>query len=450
MGWGDCNWGQFFWGADSCSVAGLGSVADTKPDTVFYGTSATGVVATLATDLSQHGVNFTAGATFIHSANAEARLTPRTRFAMETRVDVNTGTTSGTIMSLRDEVGATQLLQVTRFGATFIRLIVNGASIAAISLAGLVAGDRKIQIMVSATPNPLTTGASDAVSYEMTIHEEVTGDEHFIRMNAAVFTSTSDFVMTWNAQDSAGTDAYAEGFFRARYGRAFHSPTEMWEDWVLATAAGASKVRAGVPEPLPDRSQLTIANQDEFSGPAYRAGSRNTRAQSYYCVTPAVNYMTDTVVSYDQADVDNVKLFQDTFGTGTKYTRMWVFARVPPPHMNRWRFGFSSSLTATTGAQATLDLVMTATGRWLNGKGNDGDLARTTTGSTQSAASSSTTLRNAVEQWFSIPASNDGFIFFMMGVDFVSGNAADTFSVSNIQIEWGRSEQSTLTGVGGG
>lgn len=235
-----------------------GTTTNAKEDTVIF------LDGSATADQSQYGEDLTAsGSGGVEAASSRAAITsPREVYVRWTATNleasvvlVRHGNTGGTDETF--EIGTTAS---GRLGAWQ-----NGVQV----YSGPGVGPRDYSIAWSTRPNPLTTGASDAMISEVMVYEHLGGALGDLQQftHAEATTSVSWALSVGGSWDGAAlTGAPVNTPSKVRIGEANHSHIEAAEDWVAARASHTAAVDE-LGEPLGPVSQASgLGSDGMFAG----------------------------------------------------------------------------------------------------------------------------------------------------------------------------------------
>jgi len=265
-------------------MATQGSQANAKDDTLYYALRG-GAFANLATDLSQHLDNQTAGASWTSEASPAPRFNVTTTWTIEVLCDTDNNDT-GYFLSY---ASGGSLLRFSLNGSGTVEAYLGASLLGSLALPGIGAGAEEFVIAWACEPNVLTTGAGDALRSELRAWNVTDGTYSQTTFTHAVRSSGTGDLVCW-ASSAAGANAFvgtARGI-RISAGR-FRTATETREDWIGSTSAptitGQTRLEAIVAEPATGGAGVEINEPGAFAGPvlaqaAASAGQNDLRTWS--------------------------------------------------------------------------------------------------------------------------------------------------------------------------
>lgn len=240
-----------------------------RPDTRFL------AVTTLATDLGQRLTNLTAAAPGAYEANS-AR-TALTGAGAGRAIELACSMTNASTGVLVDHgTGASYRIRVTAGGVVEFRNSVG--LIGSITAPGIAAGSQNYVIAWSTEPNPLTTGAGDALRSEFTVYGGAAGSETVERSAVTHATvaasSTGTFTVGGVYTGGALTLAFDGTITAVRISSRFHTGVETREHFVAPTAAPTLIGIAACQQPPFPAGALEPGH---IVGPAYQAAASSMK-----------------------------------------------------------------------------------------------------------------------------------------------------------------------------
>lgn len=243
-----------------------GDVANAKDDTRFYGEDGGSGLSDLATDLSHQADDVSVGTNSIYESGAQSRWNVTGTACWELDVDMDNADT-GYLYSY-ETAGSGVRLELASGGVVSAR--VDSTEITNITVPDLGPLDDRVVISWSVEPNPLTTGASDALRSEL----RAWNVDHSSYVQSVVTHAAPTSISTtaiWLARTTGGSAAFSGSTTRVRFsaGR-FHPASEAREDLVATTTAPSLTLETRKEVPVPTRAS-GIAAHDYFAGPIYMA-----------------------------------------------------------------------------------------------------------------------------------------------------------------------------------
>lgn len=299
-----------------------------KHDIVFQsddgGTPGTWAAA-LVVDDSGNGNTLTQGVTgntkgYILAASAgDFTVTPE--FSVTLRINHNTGNTNGYIYS-RQNAGSGERHGIRMDGAD-VDFVINNSVVLTHTLTGLPgSGGDDLLIMWSGRPNPLTTGASDAVHNVFRIWNETDGTVSGGTFSSAVASDLGAADLVFGGRNTGiATQDYSGEVIDIAYGTRFHSPTEQWANWIGTPAAFTPTGRTPIEVPMPDAAS-GFGNEDELVGPVFALTAASARRNGLLTASPLVNAIPGRSLP--------------TFLDGDPLPLRWTSTNVPASGADTW------------------------------------------------------------------------------------------------------------------
>jgi hypothetical protein len=272
-------------------MATQGSQANAKDSTLYYAERAGGAFSVLATDLSQYADNQTAGASWTTEASPASRFNVTDYWCVEVEVDCD-NTDTGRFVQYGTTASSSTI--ALRYGNTagVVDAIMSsggvGTVVGQLTLPDVSGSDQRFVIAWAVEPNPLTTGAADAMRSELRAWNITAGTyaqsvfTHFART-----AGTSDFV--WWALSSAGSSAFTGTPHMCRFssGR-FITATETAEDFVATTSAPTITGQTRLEFPIVEPGNA-LADPGEFVGPAVAMAAASVASMDLRTLSPLVD-----------------------------------------------------------------------------------------------------------------------------------------------------------------
>ena len=273
--WGSHAWADLGWGA-GVSYAIQGDDALGKQDTRYAATTQT-------TDRSQYVTDLTAsGYAGYEAASARAAVTGE--WCLEHRADYDYSANTNDVLLTHGNDAGTSYTYRMRCGASGIECAINGGTLVKTLAVATGVVDRTVTWSMRA--NPGGTGSSTMIS-EFCVYDHDAGDWEIDHEQVIHATPTSD--TGWNLcvhgqwDDGGATlnNELATDILAVRVSNAFHSHTEVYEDWVAPRNLTAATVDE-YSEPLPvlqasgmgDEGQIVGATQLGYLCEAQRMHTR--------------------------------------------------------------------------------------------------------------------------------------------------------------------------------
>ena len=249
------------WGM-AYTAGAKGSTSNAKSDTVFLSTP-----GSIETDASQQAQDMTLDAGAVkEAASTRTALDGSTgfEFAWLGTIDAAAG---GEDLHYRGDGAGTDHFRVFLFGAGAVRIlqIYDGTSnLAAVFVDGL-AGVQDVGVQVSARPNPLTSGAADAIMYESAV--VVDGVWFMGQVAGRAPSSTADTYVGGGRLSGGAIVDQPNSTTAVRVSERFHTMTEFGEDFIASRAAGGTAYEQRR-QPLAAQAVDGIGAEGEWSGQA--------------------------------------------------------------------------------------------------------------------------------------------------------------------------------------
>lgn len=284
MLWGNA-WGSLNrWGDSGLVYTATSQGVDplAKDDTLYYARNNGAGIADLALDRSQYADNMVAGATWTYEAAPASRFNWSTSQVYEFDCDC-TNTTIGRFFqydgntSLRIQAGG------------IVDAIHNSAGLTpSITLPGISGVAQRYVIAWAVEPNLATTGAGDALRWELRAWNVATGAYTQSTGTTAVRTATSGYLSLWASNTTGGNPfTGTPRAVRVSTGR-FHSSVETREDFIARKAAPAPDGATAVEYPIVDPA-CALRDPGQFAGPVYAEGAASAALASLRLFSPLVN-----------------------------------------------------------------------------------------------------------------------------------------------------------------
>jgi hypothetical protein len=315
------------WQLWGLAAGSQGYESNAKDHTLYYGLGTT--IAQLATDLSQYGDNQSTGATWHWEPSATAARFDVQQWSMEVDCEVTTAST-GRAFGYGSGGGGMGL----RFGnvAGAVDIIVAGATRGNLPLPGISGSAQRFVIGWIAEPNPLTTGAADAIRSTLYAWNIATGAySQAVHFHVVRSSSVTDF--TWWSSSSGGANTFTGNKFACRFnGSRRHTVTETHEDFVDATASPTLELDDACEFPIVDPA-CALEGAGELAGPVLFMAAQAARQNAFRLWGPIVN----------ETYLNRLEVTASTFAeVPTQYRRAapdsawtlfepWMFYRPVPP-----------------------------------------------------------------------------------------------------------------------
>ncbi len=247
------------------------------PDCEVYGESLSGTLSELATDLSGWATDLTVATDVItEAASQRANITGRR--TIDLRVEMDNGDTG----------------YVYRFGTVDIIITTgtvacraNGAAAVSHTIIDIGGSVEDFLISWSTEPNPLTTGAGDAMRSELWISNMTNGTWEASFGTHAVQASQGAAAMTWGGR-TTGSSIFTGIIYAYRLSRAFHSSTETAETFVADSAAPTLSGESRLEFPVPTRD-TGIGDDGAFVGPVEVMAAKALDSLDLITASPIIN-----------------------------------------------------------------------------------------------------------------------------------------------------------------
>lgn len=206
--------------------------------------------------------------------------------------DIQSGE-SGTLVELGNGSGYSYRIMVTAGGVVQCRE--NGSIRVSVSLPDLAVGvDRRFLIHWGSHAD------GSSVRSELLVHNLSVGSTTHAQATHAAGTVDPDHTLTVGGI-FGGVVLFSGGmdFTHVRIGRRFHSTTEQFNDFVTETTPPTFTARRRTPLLTYPTTELPIASEGEFAGPAYLWAAAATRQASMRLVTPLVNVVARSPYNED-------------------------------------------------------------------------------------------------------------------------------------------------------
>jgi hypothetical protein len=274
------------WSGWGLSATSQGYEPNAKDDTLYLGRSGTGVIAELATDLSQHGDDQSAGASWHWEPSATAGRFNVQDWCCEVDVDDVTTATAARAFSFGSGGSGISL----RFGnvAGQVDIIVAGATRGALALPGVSGSGQRFVIGWIAEANPRTTGAADAIRSTLYAWNLDTGAyAQAVHLHVVRSSGTTDFI--WWASSTGGANNFTGTKYSCRFnGSRVHTVTETHEDFVDPTATPTLELATRCEFPIVD-PDCVLGEAGQLVGPVHFMGAQAVQQNVFRAFSPIVN-----------------------------------------------------------------------------------------------------------------------------------------------------------------
>ena len=250
-----------------------GSTANAKSDTVFLSTP-----GSIETDASQQAQDMTLDAGAVkEGASTRTALDGSTgfEFVWQGTIDAAAGNED---LHYRGDGTSTPHFQVYFFGVGTVRalLIFDGAANLSPVIVDGLAGVQDVAVQVSARPNPLTSGAADALVYEAAV--VVNGVWFMGQAAGRQPPATADAYVGGGRLSGAAIVDQPASTTAVRVSNRFHTMTEFGEDFISSRAAGGTDYEQRR-QPLAAKREDGIGDEGEWFGQAqYSAAAQQGRS----------------------------------------------------------------------------------------------------------------------------------------------------------------------------
>jgi hypothetical protein len=258
-------WGAWaaLWGAESYQQ-GYEPLA--KQDTLYLGVDGGGGITDLAVDLSQYDDDQATGATWHFEAAPATRFNLTTEWCGEFDVDCN-DTDTGRFFTYDCATAASDYYLNLAAGGV-VTAVLNSTTVATLTLPGIAVGDQQYVVQWSVQPNPLTTGAANALRSELCAWNVDTGAFDKAVATHVVRPAETGAMNIWAAR-TTGTTPFTGVPHAVRFGERFHSASEAYVDFVASVSEPSTVIDTTCEhESLPADTTTGIHGRDNFHGPA--------------------------------------------------------------------------------------------------------------------------------------------------------------------------------------
>lgn len=222
------------WG--SSYIAGArGSVGTAKSHTQFVSTS-----GAIQTDASQYAQDMTLDAGAVREpASTRAALTGATGYVFEWTGTLDS-TAPGYTLHYRGDGGVNDYLRITvaPLGSVMLLGVQHGGTSKFPVIFDPIVGTKTAQVYVAARPNPLTTGAADALVIDAAV--VVDGVWYHGQETHALASATVDTYVGGGEWNGASVINQPPSTTAVRISSRFHTATEFGEDFISSRAAGGT------------------------------------------------------------------------------------------------------------------------------------------------------------------------------------------------------------------
>jgi hypothetical protein len=317
----------------------------TIADTLYYGASATGVIATLATDQSHYADNQTTGASWHYEPSPASRFDLTTQWTVEVRVRAD-NTATGRLYNYAN-VG----LRMTAGG--IVEPILNAAVQLGITLPGIGASGEEFLISWSVRPNPDTTGAGDALITELRAWNLTTPQAPAVNRYTHAIRTAGTADQIWWASTTLGANAYTHTPFACRFSSAYHTAEESYEEMGTASAVPTLVGESRSEIQVPPRS-LGIGNDGHFAGPVHALSAAASATNDMRLAGPLGHVLRNRITHRGDRVGDEAEVYEDPDVAGSYLYTHWLRWVDVPPGANRLRVRVFIQQWRTTGDADTV------------------------------------------------------------------------------------------------
>jgi len=259
-----------------------GGDPDAKQDTGFLGKSNTGTLSELAVDRSQWETDMTESGAALVQSSPGSQFVMGSEWSLEFLLDMDEDT-SGLLAEftfsggwIRFGLGTSGgVIEIARPDTTLIMNETND----------IVSGTtNRVAIGFAATPHRDTTGASDAIRIYAYVQNYDTGAYRIFTIETATIATITrvDFF------DSAAPAFTGGTCVAVRFSHAFHTPTELREDFDARTPAAARTSETRAELLTPEKTNF-MGDDGQFAGPVQSIVAAGIRQQDLRLAGPVIN-----------------------------------------------------------------------------------------------------------------------------------------------------------------
>ena len=336
-----------------------GSQAGARFCTVYYAEGATPTWSELATDLSQHLTDITAGSNQAYETNttrmdwmaSDGYRTIRVQCTMD-------NTDTGTFF----RHGSTNRERLHMSSAGNIRVDLNG-SIWTFAITDIDGSTDTFDILWQTFPNPDTTGASDAMRSVLVIYNvsnTTVQRETFTHPVKTGETATA----YWGASDSGSTSVFSGSILKVGYDRQVVTLEQVIEDWHTSSTAPTTNVKQEREwAPLAEGG---VGEVGEIYGPSACWSARAHRQARRRTFSPLVNERHwNNLTTWRTTNVDaNNKTIAAPAGGGYRCYIPLTWRRPVPELCNVFWVRVHLHTWVTSGAAVPIGLRMFSADGW--------------------------------------------------------------------------------------
>lgn len=427
-GWADWD----LWGLPAGSQ---GFTPNAKDDTLYLGEGAT--IAALATDLSQYADNQTTGATWHYEPAPASRFDVTTSWCIE--VDFTANNTSGGRFWTQGGTGRWRVSIAAGVVTCTLQIAAALVTIGTLTLPGIGAGSERFALSWTASPNPYTTGASNAIRSEIRAFNKSDGSYAETVVTHAARDSETGAAVWW-AGSTAGANAFTGTPHACRFGTGRpRTSTETHEDFVATTAEPTLELAARCEFPIVD-PVCDLGDAGQLVGPVHFQGAQAVKQNAFRSFSPIVNahYLNRTAITL--SSLTEIPTQWRREATDGIYTMAgpWMFYRPVPPtatHL-RARVFVKHWNTGTVGVRLYS----------MNRPPVSADVVDQNAAHTQTFASASVSTDHGSGgtdgEWlelepFAVTANSDDHTWLVLGLTAVGNPGTGVFEIGAIVVEPG-------------
>jgi hypothetical protein len=274
------------WGGWGLTPDSQGYDANAKDDTLYYALDNGAGLADLALDRSQYGDDMAVSGSRTTEAAPASRFSVANSFAYEFEVDANNADT-GRFFEIDCAAAASEpSLQIIAGG--IIRIILHNVILSTtLTLPGVSGSDQRFVIAWATEPNPLTTGAADAMRCELRAWNKTTGAYAQAILTTAERAAQTGTVSVWSGNGGANVFGGTPHAVRMSAGR-FKPATETHEDFVAQTSSPTLELATRCEFPIVEPGSV-LGEAGRLVGPVHFMAAHAVKQNAFRAFSPIVN-----------------------------------------------------------------------------------------------------------------------------------------------------------------
>lgn len=168
----------------------------------------------------------------------------------------------------------------------------NGAILGMVPIPGLTGAPRTLLVSWSTEPNPLTTGASDALRSEVNVLNVTTGQyEKRVYVHTEIDHGIGPHDCIWFASTAAGDNTHPGEAIAFRFSERFHTFEESYADFVVEEPAPTITGRTNREMPVVPDFPSGLGDAGELVGPVYATVAADCRQNDLILASPVYQWV---------------------------------------------------------------------------------------------------------------------------------------------------------------